>query len=148
MNKNLIDLIQKANFSEAKNLLLQLQTTERDKLLTDISYEMESIAVYSFICYLINETSDSSLHELAVNILIHTLNYIEGAYSSALYHAKKLLELEPNSIGNKELILFFFDIPEKLISETYALKIAEEILEKCPDNVVALRVVSVIGGKK
>ena len=51
-----------------------------------------------------------------------------------------MLKLEP-SIKNKEFILFFYNIPEKIISYEYAKELAEDIIRHDPDNEVALSVI-------
>lgn len=88
---------------------------------------------------MLNKSQEVNWLELAIDIMLHPLCYVEGAYSVALYHARELLEVT-RSVKNLERILFFYDIPEKLINQEEAESIAEEILRMEPNNEVARRV--------
>ncbi len=111
----------------------------RDMIMT-IAYDTESIGVYSFIRYMIEKTKKRSMVELAVDIMINPLCFVEGAYSVALFHARQLLLIEKN-VANLEKILFFYHIPEKLIDKEEAQCIAKEILKMEKKNKVALDVI-------
>ena len=111
----------------------------RDRIMM-IAYDTENICVYSFIRYMIEKTGKVSWIELAIDVMIHPLCFLEGSYSVALYHARQLLLIEKN-VSNLERILFFQNIPEKLIDEEEAQYIAEEILKRESDNKVALGVI-------
>lgn len=69
--------------------------------------------------------------------MLNPLCFVEGAYSVALFHARELL-LNTKSIENMERILFFYDIPEKLVDKEEAEIIAKEILKIEPDNKVVM----------
>lgn len=71
--------------------------------------------------------------------MINPLCFIEGAYSIALFHARELLKMN-SSVVNMERILFFHNIPEKLVGHTEARLIANEIISVEPNNAVALEV--------
>jgi hypothetical protein len=109
--------------------------------LIDEAYKTENISIYSFANYLIEETSDNFWRELAIELLLNPLCAIEGSYSIALYHARKLLSL-CKSIENYEQILFFYELPETLLERSEAVAYAKELLELNPGNVVALRVLN------
>lgn len=72
--------------------------------------------------------------------MTNPLCHIEGAYSVALFYARELLKVSP-SVRNREQLLFFYQIPEKLISKDEAIEISIEILNQEPDNTVAKKVV-------
>lgn len=110
----------------------------RDIIIT-IAFDTESICVYCFTQYMIRKKREVFWIELAIDIMIHPLCHIEGAYSVALFHAREVLSIE-KSIGNLERILFFYNIPEKLVDEQEAKIIAKEILKIEPNNQVALAV--------
>lgn len=71
--------------------------------------------------------------------MMNLLCFIEGAYSAALFHSRELLFMK-RSIRNLERILFFYNIPEKLVDKEEAQFIAQEILKKDPQNLVALKI--------
>lgn len=104
-----------------------------------LAYDTESICVYGFIQYMINKTKKISWIELAIDIMLNPLCFIEGAYSVALFHARELLQID-KSVNNLERIIFFYNIPEKLVGEEEVKIIAKEILALEPDNEVALGV--------
>lgn len=110
----------------------------RDMIMA-IAYDTENICVYSFIQYMIKKTGKASWIELAIDIMLNPLCFIEGAYSVALFHARELLLIE-KCVKNLERIIFFYNIPEKLVDEEEVKCIAKEILTVEPDNELALGV--------
>lgn len=54
---------------------------------------------------------------------------VEGAYSVALFYARELMLIEKN-VKNLERILFFYNIPEKLVDKEEAKYISKEILKE------------------
>ncbi len=110
----------------------------RDMVMT-VAYDTENICIYGFIQYMIEKTRKASWIELAIDVMLNPLCFIEGAYSVALFHARELLLIEKN-VNNLERIIFFYNIPEKLVDEEEAKCIAKEILKVEPDNKVALGV--------
>ncbi|VJM03494.1 Uncharacterised protein [Streptococcus pneumoniae] len=71
-------------------------------------------------------------------VLFHSLNFLEGAYYTALYHAKTAVLLSPERIIYKENLLLFYELPEKLLSEEEAKIVIDDILKKNPTNELAL----------
>jgi len=65
---------------------------------------------------------------------------IPGAYSGAVYHLRKVIELEPNNIMDKEHLLSFYTHPNRLISDEEAKSLVNEILEAKPDSTIAMRI--------
>lgn len=110
----------------------------RDILIT-IAYDSENISVYSFVLYMIKKTENAIWIELAADLMMNPLCFMEGAYSVALFHSRELLFMK-RSIRNLERILFFYNIPEKLVDKEEAQFIAQEILKKDPQNLVALKI--------
>lgn len=107
----------------------------RDIIMT-IAYDTENICVYSFIQYMIEKTRKVSWMKLAIDVMLNPLCFVEGAYSVALFHTRELLSIE-KTIENLERILFFYNIPEKLVAEEEAQCMAQEILKLEPKNEVA-----------
>lgn len=131
--------LEQGKYADVQNMCTSMESSSIKDLMMSIAYETESICVYSFICYMLNKSREVNWIELAIDIMLHPLCYVEGAYSVALYHARELLEVT-RSIKNLERILFFYDIPEKLINQEEAKSIAEEILRMEPSNEVARKV--------
>lgn len=131
-------------YAEAKKMCFSIdQQTVRDMLMK-IAYDTENISVYSFIQYMIKETNSIFWIELAIDVMINPLCFIEGAYSVALFYSREMLSKDKN-IKNLERMLFFYNIPEKLVDEGEAEFIVGEILKIEPNNQVALEVRSKIG---
>ncbi len=127
------------NYHLAEDICGKMKPSDvRDVLLT-LAYDTESICIYSFIRYMISKTNSPVWIELAIDVMVHPLCHVEGAYSIALFHSRELLKLEYNA-KNLEMILFFYDIPEKLIIRSEAESIAKVLLTIEPDNKVALRI--------
>lgn len=130
--------MEQGKYIELEMICRELDTFELRDVILNIAYETESISVYGFIVYMIQKREKTEWIKLAIDVLINPLCFIEGAYSIALFHARELLGYDRN-VENLERILFFYNIPEKLIDDVEAYRIAEEILSMEPDNKVALQ---------
>lgn len=117
-------------------------------LVIGLSFETESVAIYTFICFLLIEQESAYLHQLAAVLISQGLSHVEGAYSSGLFHARRAVELSPNTISYKEYMLLFNTIPDKLLNNTEAKLIAEKILMQDPINITALRTLDEIARSK
>lgn len=133
-----LNLLQ-GKYKEAAEICKDMDTESIRDTIMDIAYDTESLCVYSFVQYMIHQTGNISWIKLAIDIMLHPLCFMEGAYSVALFHARELLTAQ-KSVENLERILFFYHIPEKLIEEEEAQYIAKEILLMEPDNEAALSV--------
>lgn len=134
-------------FDDARTLIINFSTNELSEVLCVIADDTKSIIVYTFICYLLIDKELPKYHIIAAEILSVPLFSIPGAYNTALYHVKRALELDPDNIYYKESLLFFYSIPDRLISRDEALEIAREIIKVDPTNVVALDIISEIMGR-
>ena len=137
--KDITKSILQGKFDVAKEFCRSMDDIEIKDTIMTIAYETESISVYSFIQYMIKETERIFWIELAIDILVNPLCFIEGAYSAALYHSRDLLSKDRN-VENLEMLIFFHNIPEKLVDKEEAESIAEEILKIEPDNKAALEI--------
>lgn len=108
----------------------------RDMIMT-IAYDTENLCVYSFAQYMIQKTKKIEWIEIAIDVMLNPLCFVEGAYSVALFHTRELLKYRKN-VEDLEKILFFYNIPEKLVDIEEAQYIVEEILQIDPNNEVAL----------
>ncbi len=128
--------LMQGKYMEVEEICNNIQLSDIKDILMNIAYDTESICVYSFIQYMIQKTEKEEWIKIAIEIMSNPLSYIEGAYSVALFHAREILSAK-KSVDNLERILFFYNIPEKLINEEEALCIAEEILDIEPKNKIA-----------
>jgi len=103
--------------------------TLRDSLFL-IAYDNENLIPYRFVNYLLLERETSQLHYLASFLLCMALNHLDGAYQIAFFHATKAAELATNDISYMEYLLFFYEIPDQLLSKKRANDMAIQILKK------------------
>ena len=103
-------------YQEAEDICKSMDDNSLRDMIMTIAYDTENISVYCFIQYMIQRTGKASWVELAIDIMLNPLCFIEGAYSVALFHTRELLLIEKN-VRNLERIIFFYNIPEKLVDE-------------------------------
>lgn len=139
MNEKLKIILLQGKYKEAEEICKNMEEANIKDVLITIAYDTENICVYSFVHYMIKITGKVCWIKLAIDIMLNPLCFVEGAYSVALFHARQLLFVN-RSVENLERILFFYNIPEKLLDKEEAQLIAEEILKMEPDNEVAQRI--------
>ena len=139
MSEQLKIYLLQGKYKEAEEICKNINETGIRDMLLSIAYDTENICIYSFVHYMIKKTEKVSWIQLAIDVMLNPLCFLEGAYSVALFHARELLLIK-RDIENLERILFFYNIPEKLVDEREAQFVAEEILKMEPDNEVALKI--------
>lgn len=132
------DNILMGRFTNIVDIESELSFEELESSLLELAFDSQSISVYAYILYLIRIKESGDLHYLAYMVLFHSLNFLEGAYYTALYHAKTAVLLSPERIIYKENLLLFYELPEKLLSEEEAKIVIDDILKKNPTNELAL----------
>ncbi|MFC0561437.1 hypothetical protein [Halalkalibacter alkalisediminis] len=138
MKKDLENYILSGCFNEAKDLYKKMDFKVFYDNMLEITFDNTSIVNYSFIVNLLIEEEHAKLHDLAYLLLSQPLCHIEGAYVSAYYHAKKAAELtDYNEVGILENLLFLNSVPEKVVSDQEAQKIAKKILSLDQKNEAA-----------
>ncbi|HDK7166230.1 TPA: hypothetical protein PTV44_000033 [Clostridium botulinum] len=143
MNEEINKMILDGKFDEAQKILNFFDAEYVRELLIELCYETENIIVYSFVCNMLCKKETRELHYIASELLSMPLCHVTGAYNSALFHARRAIELDPNDISYKEYILLFYNLPEKLITESEAKKFAQQVIEKMPDSKVALEILNI-----
>jgi hypothetical protein len=134
-------LILSGKFKEAREMAEKMTVNELTDSLLELAYETDGMMAYTFVNYLIcSAGEDSDLHYLASLLLSQPLCHFDGAYKAALYHARKALELSSNDTDLKVYLLFFHDIPDKLVSKEEAVRLAQDILIDDPENQIAKRI--------
>lgn len=134
--------ILKGEFDEAFDFItennLDFETVKG--ILLEIAFETESLLVLTFAHYLLQKCRDARFHLLIAELLVTAFSHFEGAYRSAFYHAKQADQNMKGDVSVKEFLLLFHEIPDKLISEEEAKKIAIDVLKEKPDSIPALRI--------
>ena len=138
MSNNLETLIVSGRFKEVKDIY---QTTDFETFKNDLltlAYDNENLSNYSVLVYLLLDTEDDKLHDLAFQVQSQPLCHIEGAYTSSLYHAQRAVDLtDAADVKRLENLLFLNIVPEKIVSDEQAKSIAKKILVLDPTNEVA-----------
>lgn len=137
MENKLKKLILSGEFLKAKTLVKEFNKESFKRILLEIGCDEESICAYSFVCFLIKDNETVEYHLLASIVLQIAFPYLNGAYQSALYHMRRVVEMCPTNIEAKEELLWFYELPEKLISEEEARSIVDEALKKNPESPIA-----------
>lgn len=141
MSSTLAEHVQHAEFEAAVKECRNLDSGSIRDILLSTAYDTGSICPYCFCAYMCSCSDSEWWHTMSIDLLIHPLCFIEGAYAIALFHAKELLKTR-RSPENLERILFFYHIPERLVNSSDAKKIAYELLAYEPENSLALNVIN------
>ena len=72
-------------YKEAEDICKSMDDNSIRDMIMTIAYDTENICVYCFIQYMIQRTGKVSWIELAIDIMLNPLCFIEGAYSVALF---------------------------------------------------------------
>ena len=131
--------LKQGQYLELEEMIKEMNVSKIQDILINIAYETGNINIYAFIVYMFRKSNGIEWLKLAIDIMNGPLCFIEGAYSIALFHTRELLNIDRN-VANLEKILFFYNIPEKLIDSSEAYCIAEEILNIESDNEIALQI--------
>ncbi|WP_431808049.1 hypothetical protein [Lysinibacillus sphaericus] len=138
MLKQLENYIQSGNFKEAEKLYQRMDFQQFDDEIILSAYDNCNILYYTFLHYLLMKEESVELHNLAFTLLIVPLVPIEGAYHCALYHALRAVELtNEQDVGDLELILFLYEVPDQVVSDEKALETCHKILALEPSNEIA-----------
>jgi len=138
MLKNLEQLILSGNFKEAEALYHEMDFQQFDDEIIVSAYNNRNMIYYTFLHYLIMKKETAELHNLAFSLCVHALTPVEGAYHCALYHAQRAIELtNEEDVGDLELILFLYEVPDQVVSDEKALETCHKILALDPSNEIA-----------
>ena len=138
MLKNLEQLILSGKFKEIEALYHEMDFQQFEDGIIISAYDNRNILYYTFLHYLLMKVESEELHNLAFTLLIVPLVPIEGAYHCALYHAQKAIELtNEQNVGDLELILFLYEVPDQVVSDEKALETCHIILALEPSNEIA-----------
>lgn len=94
---------------------------------------------YLFYLNKLIKNENAQDHYFVSLILAHPLNFLDGAYDQALYHAKRAMQLDENDVSYKEYYLFFYKQPDLIVSvpDEEFEKYCDEILKVDENNIVA-----------
>lgn len=137
--ERIIAMIHNADFYGALSCLNQLSEAQKRDIILEEASLTDDISILGFVEFLISQDNSYNNHSLAAEAYIQ-MCFVEGAYNVALFHAREMFRLNPD-IETKKFLLFFYDIPERLLPAREAQQIAKEILDIEPDYRPALSIV-------
>ncbi len=146
MNKNIIELLIQGKISEAEKLIGKIE---------NMPYEVEywvyrtgNITLYTLALEKLLEKESGEGHYFASYYLSMPLYFYDGAYSLALYHARRMLALDPTNVDCKRYLITFYEIPDRLIQLDEAVQLAQDVLKEDPECTVSKRVIENYNKKK
>ena len=137
-NEYLHSMISTLQFRKASCIFRQLTQSEQMDFIILEAAEAANSTILDFLSFLLDENETALYHLLTAMALIQ-MCWLKDAYQLAYMHACALLKLEPTA-EHKEFMLFFFDIPEKILSKEQAFILAKEILLEKPTSIAANRI--------
>lgn len=140
MNTNLQELILNGHYLEAEKNLQKIDIKLQRDILLKIAFDTDNINVYTFTVFMLIKHESSELHVLATQLLSQPFCHIEGTYQAAVVHLKRAIELDPQSIDLLIFLLFFYQVPDQVLSEHEAKETAQRILKEDPSNEIAQKV--------
>lgn len=139
MMNNFLSLILSGKFIEASVLEKNLDCECVYNSIMDAAYRTESNLFYIYYLnkLIINENAEDNYR--ASLIMSQVLNFEDGAYDLAAYHAKRAILLDNSNINYKEYYLYFYKHPDLSLEISYdEFRVyAEQILKIDPDNISA-----------
>jgi hypothetical protein len=124
------ELIASGNFLEAKKMLPHIAHKKLAATLFDIGYHDENNCAYAFVCFVMLEDETVNYHCLASEIMTLAFPHLNGGYETALFHIRRAMELDPSDIELDETLLFFHSLPNKLVSDEEAQRVAVKLLAR------------------
>ncbi len=128
-------------FEEIKNIMSNIDFMEFEEVYISCAHEQENIMFYTCILDMMKDNETAELHDLAFLLLVYPLSEVEGVLEAAYYHADASIQLT-NGKEIKSLLqmLLLYAIPDPIISDSEAFKVAKQILKLDPNNHVARNV--------
>ncbi|PNZ70261.1 hypothetical protein E2556_06615 [Staphylococcus croceilyticus] len=138
MQERITNYVLNGEFEQVRQLMSQADFLDFEEAYISCAHEHESMMFYTCILDMIKFEESAELHDLAFLLLVYPLSEVEGALDSAYYHAQSSIQLT-NGQEVKSLLqmLLLHAIPEPVISDSEAFKVAKQILKLDPKNHVA-----------
>ena len=147
MVKKLLEKINNGNYRPAMDIFVNNFYDINDEYEIEI-FDNNNLHTFEFMEYVGNNTNIEKIVSFVSIIFSTALCHYDNGYIRAYEYAKKLVELNPNNIENWEWILFFYEIPEKLIDKIELKNTIKKILKMDINNKVALKVMGEFAEKE
>lgn len=126
---NFEELVLSGEYKEAESVSNGLREDEIVQKIMYIACKTKNLTTYGFIIYKLLFNEKAVWHYLAAELFLAPLCYIDGAYALGVFHARSAIELEPQNIEHKKMLLAFYVLPEPAISKEEAYQLAKEIIK-------------------
>ncbi len=137
-NNDLSTLINNLDYYNAYDIFIKLSYQQKQNQMVSIACYSDNIKIIGFMSFVLQKSPSYENHSVML-LVLKQMCWIKGAYDVALFHAMEMHRISP-TITSKLDLLFFWTIPEKLISDDFALKLAEEILTEDPSCIMAKKI--------
>jgi hypothetical protein len=135
------ELLNNLKFDELYNEMIEMSYREMSDIIQQLAYEPAigdgNLLIYSFLTMMIEKSDSRELQLLTSAVMGITLNFMNNAERIGLYHGLRALSIDPDNVDTMEYLLYFHQIPEKLLDDALASRFAQRILEKNPDSLAA-----------
>ncbi len=128
------DCLNSGAIEDAKAIVSSQPNEVVQDWLIEYGFESNSITAYTFAWQMILEEESADNHLAASTLMATVLCHMPGGYETALYHARRAIELNPEDNDLWEWLLFFHEIPDTLVSREEADTIAKKILQVKSDS--------------
>ena len=135
------------NYEEANKKIVNINKQEIYEIIWNMADITESFTFYGFSQYMYKKTENVIWLNLSASLLSFTFCCAEGAYAVGIFHAREAVGIEKN-LENLETLLSFYGLPEHLMDDEEAEKVAKEILELDKNNERAIYVLNEILNSK
>ena len=127
------------NYEEANKKIVNINKQEIYEIIWNMADVTESFTFYGFSQYMYKKTENVIWLNLSASLLSFTFCCVEGAYAVGIFHAREAVGIEKN-LENLVTLLSFYGLPEHLMDDEEAEKVAKEILALDTNNKEALAV--------
>ncbi|NRD80918.1 hypothetical protein HPT25_26700 [Bacillus sp. BRMEA1] len=134
MKQPFFNCLNNGDIKSAEIIILSQPKNVVQEWLVEYGFDTNSITAYTFAWQMIQEDESADNHFFASTLMATALCHMTGGYATALYHARRAVELNPEDIDLWEWLLFFYEIPDKLVSREEAEVITKKVLEVKPDS--------------
>jgi len=134
-------LLNELSFSKLEDSLMGKPFSEMEDILYRLAYNPETdesnLLVYTFLQQTLYKKETSIIHLSISRLMGFILNHIDKAESIGLFHGLRAAELDPDNLDIKEYLIYYNHIPEKLLNDDDAIKLALEVIKLRPESKVA-----------
>ena len=135
------ELIISYQFDEAEKLIdSYIRESQIIRILHYLTEQKTGILSYTFVNYLIQKHHSAFWHRVAACITSESLDHVSQGHKAGLYHSLKAIELNPDDYLLKEYALSFYS--EGFMDKALAKEFAQAVLEKEPNNKLALKILN------